>query len=155
MTYKTPLKGLQLIGEYLYASETAPIAVTAFPNSYGNQLTGVSELLKSADWQGFAGYAVYDLNDNVEFATRFERFRDGQGVRSGLRQTLFEVTETLNYKVPLVNGVLARLEYRHDASNQHPFYSNDRLIAQAGGGFLPSHANTGQDTLQAAAVYQF
>ena len=118
VTWKTPLKGLQLIGEYLYASESAPIAVSAFPNSYGNQLTGVSELFKSADWQGFAGYAVYDLNENIEFATRFEWFRDGQGVRSGLRQTLFEVTETLNYKVPLVNGLLARLEYRHDASNR-------------------------------------
>ena len=91
VTWKTPLKGLQLIGEYLYASESAPIAVSAFPNSYGNQLTGVSELFKSADWQGFAGYAVYDLNENIEFATRFEWFRDGQGVRSGLRQTLFEV----------------------------------------------------------------
>ena len=155
MTWKTPLKGLQLIGEYLYASESAPIAVSAFPNSYGNQLTGVSELFKSADWQGFAGYAVYDLNENIEFATRFEWFRDGQGVRSGLRQTLFEVTETLNYKVPLVNGLLARLEYRHDASNEHPFYSNDPLVTNAAGTLLPSHTYTGQDTLLAAAIYQF
>ena len=155
VTWKTPLKGLQLIGEYLYASESAPIAVSAFPNSYGNQLTGVSELFKSADWQGFAGYAVYDLNENIEFATRFEWFRDGQGVRSGLRQTLFEVTETLNYKVPLVNGLLARLEYRHDASNEHPFYSNDPLVTNAAGTLLPSHTYTGQDTLLAAAIYQF
>jgi hypothetical protein len=156
VTIKPPMiKGLQLIGEYLYASESAPIAVSAFPNSYGNQLTGVSELFKSADWQAFAGYGVYDLNDNIEFATRFEWFRDGQGVRTGLRQTLFEVTETLNYKIPGVTGLLARLEYRHDASNAHPFYSNDPLIAQAGGGFLPSHTYTGQDTLLVAGIYQF
>ncbi len=155
VTIKPPMiKGLQLIGEYLYASESAPIAVSAFPNSYGNQLTGVSELFKSTDWQGFAGYIVYDFNDQWEWATRFEWFRDGQGTRSGLRQTLFEFTETLNYHVPLVTGLLARLEYRHDASNAHPFYSNDPLIAR-GGVLLPSHTYTGQDTLLAAAIYQF
>ncbi len=155
ITVKTPVKGLQFVGEYLYASESAPIAVSAFPNSYGNQLTGVSELFKSTDWQGFAGYGVYDLNDNWEFASRFEWFRDGQGTRTGLRQTLFEFTETVNYKVPLVSGLLARLEYRHDASNAHPFYSSDPLIPQAGGGFLPAHTYTGQDTILAAAIYQF
>ncbi|MGO9061578.1 MAG: hypothetical protein ACLQU2_30015, partial [Candidatus Binataceae bacterium] len=85
---------------------------------------------------------------------RFEWFRDGQGVRSGLRQTLFEVTETLNYKVPLVNGLLARLEYRHDASNEHPFYSNDPLVVTPAGIF-PTHTYTGQDTILAAAIYQF
>ncbi len=42
LTWKTPLKGLQLIGEYLYASETGPIAVTPLPTSYGNMLTGTS-----------------------------------------------------------------------------------------------------------------
>jgi hypothetical protein len=156
VTIKPPMiKGLQLIGEYLYASESAPIAVSAFPNSYGNQLTGVSELFKSTDWQGFAGYVVYDFNEQWEWAHRFEWFRDGQGTRTGLRQTLFEFTETINYHVPVVNGLLARLEYRHDASNAHPFYSNDDLIPQAGGGFLPSHTYTGQDTLLAAAVYSF
>ena len=155
VTVKTPLKGLQFIGEYLYATESAPIAVSAFPNSYGNMLTGVSEFNRSTDWQGFAGYGVYDLNDNIEFASRFEWFRDSEGTRSGLRQTLFEFTQTLNYKIPGVSGLLARLEYRHDASNQHPFYSNDALIPQPGGGFLPSHTYTGQDTLLAAAIYQF
>jgi hypothetical protein len=155
VTWKTPLKGFQLVGEYLYASETSPIAVSAFPNSYGNMLTGVTTLNQSTNWQGFAGYGVYDFNDNLEFATRFEWFRDGEGTRTGLRQTLFEVTQTINYKIPGVNGLLARLEYRHDASNAHPFYSNDPLIPQAGGGFLPSHTYTGQDTLLAAAVYSF
>jgi Putative beta-barrel porin-2, OmpL-like. bbp2 len=154
VTWKTPIKGLQFVGEYLYASETAPIAVTPFVTSQGNSLNGVTELFKSADWQGFAGYGVYDLNDNIEFATRFEWFRDSQGVRTGLRQTLFEVTETLNYKVPLVNGLLARLEYRHDASNWNPFYSSDNLLP--GTPFLvPSHTYDGQDTLLAAAVYTF
>ncbi len=155
VTWKTPLKGLQLIGEYLYATESAPIAVTAFPNSHGNSLTGLTSINQGTDWQGAAGYAVYDFNDNIEFASRFEYFRDSQGTRTGLRQTLFEFTETLNYKVPLVNGLLARLEYRHDASNRNPFYSNDPLIRQANGTFLPSHTYSGQDTVLAAAIYSF
>ncbi len=156
LTIKPPMiKGLQLIGEYLYASETAPIAVSAFPTSQGNALTGVTSLNEGTDWQGAAGYVVYDLNDNIEFATRFEYFRDTAGTRTGLRQSLFEITETLNYKIPGVTGLLARLEYRHDASNAHPFYSNDPLIAQAGGGFLPSHTYSGQDTLLVAGIYQF
>ena len=79
VTWKTPLKGLQLIGEYLYASESAPIAVTPFPNSYGNALTGQTSVNQGTDWQGAAGYAVYDFNDNIEFASRFEWFRDSGG----------------------------------------------------------------------------
>ncbi|HEY2104510.1 MAG TPA: outer membrane beta-barrel protein [Candidatus Binataceae bacterium] len=157
VTWHTPLKGLQLIGEYIYATESSPIAVSAFPTSKGNMLTGVTTLNQATDWQGFAGYAVYDFNDNIEFASRFEWFRDSQGTRTGLRQTLFEFTETLNYKVPLVTGLLARLEYRHDASSANPFYSNDPLIAQPTNPvtFLPSHTYSGQDTLLAAAIYSF
>jgi hypothetical protein len=156
VTVKTPLKGLQFIGEYLYANESGgPIAVTAFPNSYGNMLRGMSTWKRAASWQGFAGYGVYDFNDYLEFASRFEWFRDGEGIRTGLRQTLFEFTETFNYKLPLVNGLLARLEYRHDASNQHPFYSDDPLVAASPGLLLPSHTYSGQDTLMAAAIYSF
>jgi hypothetical protein len=65
------------------------------------------------------------------------------------------VTETLNYKVPLVNGLLARLEYRHDASDWNPFYSSDNLITPPVGPLVPSHTYDGQDTLLAAAVYTF
>ncbi|HEV3111907.1 MAG TPA: outer membrane beta-barrel protein [Candidatus Binataceae bacterium] len=162
VTWHTPLKGLQLIGEYLYATESAPIAVSAFPTSQGNMLNGVSEFNRGTDWQGAAGYAVYDFNDNIEFASRFEWFRDSEGTRTGLRQTLFEFTETLNYKVPLVNGLLARLEYRHDASSANPFYSNDPLIPATLGvpctsaaTCAPSHTYSGQDTLLAAAIYSF
>jgi hypothetical protein len=156
VTVKTPIKGLQLIGEYLYASESAPEAVTPLPTSYGNMLNGLTEFNRGTYWEGTAAYAVYDLNDNIEFASRFEWFRDGEGTRSGLRQTLFEFTQTLSYKIPQVTGLLARLEYRHDASNQHPFYSSDNLIMNpVTGTFLPSHTYTGQDTILAAAIYQF
>ena len=163
VTWKTPLKGLQLIGEYMYAHEDAPVSVSPFVTSQGNSLidptteAALSPITHGVDWQGFAGYAVYDFSENLELATRFEWFRDSDGARTGLRQTLYEVTETLNYKVPLVNGLLARLEYRHDASSAHPFYSDDPLVAGPAGYpfLLPTHTYSGQDTLLAAAIYQF
>jgi Putative beta-barrel porin-2, OmpL-like. bbp2 len=141
------------VGEYLYASEDSPVAVSPLITSQGDSL--VNQLTHGVSWQGFAGNGVYDFNDDIELATRFEYFRDSAGVRTGLRQSLFEVTETLIYKVPQVTGLLARLECRHDASKAHPFYSNDPLIPQAGGAFLPSQTYTGQDTLLAAAIYSF
>jgi Putative beta-barrel porin-2, OmpL-like. bbp2 len=114
----------------------------------------------SVSWTGAAGYIVYDLNDNIEFATRGEWFRDSNGARSGLRQTLGEFTETLNYKVPGVTGLLARLEYRHDESGAKPFFSNTLLPATAanvaaGRAGLPAHTYAGQDTLLAAVLYSF
>src|SRR5271170_7107424 len=88
-------------------------------------------------WSGAAGYIVYDLNDNIEFATRGEWFRDSNGARSGLRQTLGEITETLNYKVPQVTGLLGRLEYRHDESSQKPFFNSNTF------GSTPSNIASG------------
>ena len=90
-----------------------------------------------------------------EFATRGEWFRDSQGARTGLRQTLGEVTETINYKVPAVTGLLARLEYRHDESNAAPFFGSNIAPANSPNFPFPSHTYNGQDTFIAAAVYSF
>lgn len=155
VTYHTPIPGLQLIGEYLYGHEDAPISGAApLPQSpYGNSYTGT--LSHSADWQGAVGYIVYDLTPNLEFATRGEMFRDSDGVRTGLRQTLGEVTETINYKVPMVTGLLLRGEYRHDESNAHPFFSNEGPAVYGPDMAAPAHTYSGQDTLELQAVYTF
>ena len=159
-TWKTPIKGLQLIGEYLYAQETAPVSIVPAVTSTGNYITllppnptnpGVFQLNRQATWTGAAGYIVYDLTDNIEFATRGEWFRDSDGARTGLRQTLGEVTETVNYKVPAVTGLLARFEYRHDESNQKPFFSNDGFTLAG----VPLHTYSGQNTLMADVIYAF
>jgi Putative beta-barrel porin-2, OmpL-like. bbp2 len=158
-TWKTPFPGLQLIGEYLYAHETGPVSATPATTSNGNSLLnypsgpdGTVTIGHGVSWQGAAGYIVYDLNDNVELATRGEWFRDSDGARTGLRQTLGEITETLNYKVPAVSGLLARLEYRHDMSSAKPFFSGDGFNLQTS---LPFHTYSGQDTIEAAAIYSF
>jgi putative OmpL-like beta-barrel porin-2 len=143
--------------EYLYAHEDNP--VTAFPTvtSTGNSLTnfpvgpqaGSVTITHGVDWQGVAQYFVYDWNQ-WEFATRGEFFRDSDGARSGLRQSLWEITQTLTYKVS-DTGLLARLEYRHDNSNQQPFNNNDGFTPAG----VPFHTWAGQDTLTAAAIYAF
>jgi hypothetical protein len=164
VTWHTPITGLQLVGEYLYADEGNPISVAPAYSTHGNGLLfnppdpynpGFVLITKSAQWTGAAGYIVYDWNDHLEFATRGEWFRDGEGARSGLRQTLGEVTETINYKVPAVTGLLARLEYRHDESNAAPFFGSNIAPANSPNFPNPSHTYNGQDTFMAAAIYSF
>lgn len=176
LTYKTPIKGLQLIGEYMYAQEGAPVSVLPAFSSNGNRFcvnpatgapfctpapgftagpNGTINIPNSVSWTGAAGYIVYDLNDNVELATRGEWFRDSDGARTGLRQTLGEITETLNYKVPNVTGLLARLEYRHDESGQSPFFNSDVFGPTSPLVGFPNHTHSGQDTFMADAVYYF
>jgi hypothetical protein len=183
LTYKTPLKNLQFIAEYLYAQESGPVSVVPGYSEQGNQFCinpangapfctpppasnfttgpdGTITIPGQVSWTGAAGYIVYDLNDNVEFATRGEFFDDPNGARTGIRQALGEVTGTLNYKVPAVTGLLARLEYRHDESTAKPFFNSDVFGPQpvGSGSFiagLPTHTRSGQDTFMADAVYTF
>jgi hypothetical protein len=178
LTYHTPLKGLQLIGEYVYGSEGQPVSAVPGYSSQGNRFcanptaatpgycavpapgftggpNGTVNIPNSVSWSAAAGYIVYDLNDNIELATRGEWFRDADGARTGLRQTLGEITETLNYKVPNVSGLLARLEYRHDESSARPFFNSDTYGPTSLLAGLPNHTRPGQDTFMADAVYSF
>ena len=180
LTYKTPLKGLQFIGEYVYGSEGAPVSVAPAYSSQGNRFCGAPNatfsgfcnpantpagfttgpngtvnVLNSVSWSAAAGYIVYDINDNLELATRGEWFRDSDGARTGLRQTLGEITETINYKIPNVSGLLARLEYRHDESSAKPFWNSNTYGPTSLLAGLPNHTRPGQDTFMADAVYSF
>ena len=135
--------------EYLYATENGPVV-----NGH------------SATWQGIAQYLVYDWKQ-WEFATRGEWFEDMDGARtvevfngpgSGgpARQDLWEVTQTLTYKVPEVTGMLARLEYRHDNSSKHYFTNNNQVTNDIGTNNTPEQQLwRGQDTLTGALIYAF
>lgn len=167
VTWKTPLTGVTLVGEYLYAHEDNPVAVSPLAlgaNQGPNPLLELSGcpvtqcVRHGVDWQGGAGYIVYDLNDKIELVARGEYFRDSDGVASGLRQSLGEVTLTLNYKI--ANGLLWRLEYRHDESNESPFYTNRGTPAKFAslvdqGLVAPVYTISGQDTMQGAFIYSF
>jgi hypothetical protein len=127
------LPNTTFVTEYLYGSETGHVT-----NGH------------SATWQGVAQYFVYDLNE-WEFATRGEMFDDEDGSRSGAHQTLWDITQTLTYKVPSVTGLLLRGEYRHDNSNQHSFTNNNSVNPLTG----LQHQWKGQDTLLGAILYAF
>ena len=137
------LPGVTLESEYLYASESGPVV-----NGH------------SASWQGLAGYFVYDWNA-WELATRAEFFDDMDGARTETTsptgatlvnpQTLWEITQTITYKVPEVTGLLARLEYRHDNSNVEIFPNNNPINSTTG----TQQMWAGQDTLSANVIYAF
>jgi Putative beta-barrel porin-2, OmpL-like. bbp2 len=126
---------LTLQAEYLYASQDGPVI-----NGH------------SASWQGAAGYVVYDWTPSIELASRAEFFDDMDGARTnGEAQTLWEITQTLSYKVPEVTGLIARLEYRHDNSSQNSFTNNNFVNPAT----LQQQLWHGQDTLAANFIYAF
>ena len=134
VTYKPAfLTNTTFATEYLYASETGK-----FQNGHG------------ASWQGFAQYIVYDWNA-WEFATRGEMFDDQDGSRTGVHQTLWEITQTFTYKVPDVTGLLVRAEYRHDQGNNHVFTNNNAVDPATG----LQHLWRGQDTLLGTLLFAF
>jgi hypothetical protein len=75
----------------------------------------------SDHWIGFAGALRFQINNHLAISPRAEYFNDTNGFATGTRQKLHEVTVTGEYKV--VDGFLARLEYRHDGSNV-PFFNH-------------------------------
>ncbi|MEP7336288.1 MAG: porin [Acidobacteriota bacterium] len=72
-------------------------------------------------WVGFAGYFKYAFNSHAAFSPRFEVFNDKDGLRSGVAQTIKDITLTQELKV--VNNLITRFEYRRDFSNQN-FFTN-------------------------------
>ena len=72
------------------------------------------------DWYGIAGAAHYQATGHIAFAGRAEIFNDKTGFETGTKQILKEGTITGEYKYN--DHLLARLEFRHDASDA-PFFN--------------------------------
>lgn len=77
-----------------------------------------------ATWNGFAGYAQYQLTPKLSVALRGETFNDRGGYRTGYDQQWREATLTLAYAPSA--PVVFRLEGRTDRSN-HPVWSDSSL----------------------------
>ncbi|MCY3956173.1 MAG: porin [Nitrospira sp.] len=104
---------------------------------YGNQeVPGAA----NARWNGVAGYAIYDFNDQWGLHVRAEVFEDAAGYFScfgdedigyahvcpagaAADQTLWETTWTLQYK-PVPN-LITRAEFRYDKSDRNTFDGSD------------------------------
>lgn len=91
-------------------------------------------------WQGVALDLHYQATPKIAFSPRWERFSDPEGFSTGLAQNLREFTLTGEYKIH--EGVLSRIEYRRDHSDQDFF--------QRGAGTVPS-----QSTLEVALIAYF
>jgi hypothetical protein len=94
--------------------------ITAYVNfDYGQNNSGSGEDKFTAKWYGLAGALKYQFNSKWSLTPRIEFFSDPQGFSTGTSQTVKEFTLTGEYR--MLEGLLARLEYRHDWSNQFFF----------------------------------
>lgn len=112
------------------------IADTVASYSVNDKLTLLGNFVIGSDaddtgdrglWTGFAGYFKYAFNNRFAFSPRFEVFNDKDGLRSGVAQTIKDIT--LTQEVKLVNNLLTRFEYRRDFSNQK-FFTNSAGVAK-------------------------
>lgn len=77
------------------------------------------KFLPRQKWTGVAVAARYQLTPRFAFAPRAEIFGDLDGFATGVAQNVKEITLTGEMKIR--EGLLSRLEYRHDNSDK-PFY---------------------------------
>ena len=73
----------------------------------------------SQSWYGVAAAAKFQFTGKVALTPRIEVFDDHDGFSTGTAQTVKEFTLTYEYR--WVEGLLSRLEYRHDWSNVNFF----------------------------------
>jgi putative OmpL-like beta-barrel porin-2 len=95
----------------------------------------------TATWQGIAGYVKFQPTDMFALTPRVEYFNDKDGAATGTPQKLKEVTITAEVKSP--EGVIMRLEYRGDVSDQNFFTKNT------------SQPSKNQSTFTIAFIYAF
>ena len=92
-------------------------------------------------WQGIAGYLKFQPTDWFALAPRYEYFDDEHGFTSGVAQKIKEGTLTAEFKHK--DGVVARLEYRHDFSDVPFFVQNTNIF------------RTNQSTFTVGLLYAF
>lgn len=82
-------------------------------------------------WYGLAAALRFQATSKVAFSPRIEWLndRDGFATGTGIKQQLKEFTVTGEYK--MLQGMLVRLEYRHDWSNQ-PFFQRGDSVGTVG-----------------------
>jgi len=78
-----------------------------------------SQNLPSAEWSSIAGYLKYNLSDLFSLALRGEMFTDSQGVRTGVKQNLSEIT--LTPSLNLSKNLILRGDLRFDWSDNSVF----------------------------------
>jgi len=95
-----------------------------------------------AKWYGFAGIVKYEFSDRYSLAARAEYFNDHDGVRTGIRQSMKEITITPEIKI--ANGLIVRPEYRHDWAGKDTFDTHHDIMKKKS-----------QDTIALAVMYSW
>jgi hypothetical protein len=90
-----------------------------FNFDYGQNNNGLGGPSATAKWYGIAVAAKFQATDKVAFTPRIEWFKDRDGFSTGTAQNLKEFTLTYEYK--WMQGLLTRVEYRHDWSDEDFF----------------------------------
>jgi hypothetical protein len=123
--------------------------VNAYINfDYGQNRSGIGPAAFTSKWYGIAGALHIQATPKWAFTPRVEWFKDGDGFSTGLAQDLKEFTATGEYK--MVEGLLARLEYRRDWSNQPFFFRGSAVNGTTGFGTYKN-----QDTLSLGVLAFF
>jgi hypothetical protein len=79
---------------------------------------------ESLDWTGVAAYMKYQHTERLAFVPRFEVIWDRDAFATGTVQNVKEFTLTGEYKI---RGLVSRLEYRTDFSDEPFFTKGDGL----------------------------
>ncbi len=119
-----PMKNLSMILNFDYATEE------------------MGPDVKDAKWHGLAATAKYDFSDRYSLAVRGEYFKDSDGVRTGMKQAMKEITITP--EIRLANGIIIRPEYRHDWADKATFDSHHEVMNKKS-----------QDTIALAVMYSW
>ena len=75
-------------------------------------------------WYGMAGYARISFTEHAALSMRLEVFRDPDGERTGMMQTIREVTLTPEWKIG--KSLVVRSDLRYDHSDEPVFERHDR-----------------------------
>jgi hypothetical protein len=81
--------------------------------------------VEDAIWSGVAGYVRFTVTPSFALMARGESFDDRDGVRTGIAQTLSELTITPEMR--LTEHLLVRADARLDHSNHHVFEKDQGL----------------------------
>jgi hypothetical protein len=148
-----------LVGSYVTFQATDQLGFVV-EGYYANQENGSAiSSGRNARWNGAAGYAIYDFDDQWGLRIRGEIFEDAGGdqsclgtagsggnanvctVAAPIAQTLWETTVTLQYKP--VPSLITRLEFRYDKSNRNVFLDGS------------NNSVNNQQTLAAEVIFLF
>jgi hypothetical protein len=130
----TPVEGLSLLAGAFYGPErdennrdnrlildfigtyvVSPLVTVGVNGDFGRERFADTH----ARWTGVACYLRLNPFDNLSLSVRAEQFRDLEGVRTGIVQTLRELTFTPEFR-PADHFIL-RGDVRIDRSNEHVF----------------------------------